>query len=138
MQNSAASASAQNGQLPLPQQTISVGTTTILAEIADTPPQLQAGLSGRKALPEGRGMLFVFSQDGNWGFWMPDMHFSIDILWMDASDKILTIAPEVSPKTYPKIFYPSAPARYVLELPAGFASAHGIRVGDTISLPTSG
>lgn len=110
--------------------TVTVGTTSISVEVADDPAERMQGLSGRSALPEGDGMLFIFEYENNWGIWMKDMRFPIDIVWAGSDGEILTIAHKVSPQTYPNAFYPSSPtARYVLELPAGYAKAHGIAEG---------
>ena len=74
-------------------------------------------------------MLFVFDRDGNYGFWMKDMKFPIDIIFADAQKKIIMIYHNVQPDSYPKVFYPNAPARYVLETPAGFADLNKINIG---------
>src|SRR5579863_3067718 len=100
------------GQPPLPVQTITVGTTSITAEIASTDAERTFGLSNRASLPAGHGMLFVFDRDGNWGIWMPDMKFSIDIIWADSAGKIIALDANISPATYPTVFYPNNYARY--------------------------
>jgi len=111
---------------------ITVGSNTLAVDVADTPAKRQQGLSGRESLVQGSGMLFVFPQAGKWGFWMKDMRFAIDIIWADDDGVIVTIWPNVTPNTYPKVFYPHAPARYVLEVPAGYAATAGIGVGQKI------
>lgn len=108
-----------------------LGSGHVWAEIVDTPESRSRGLSGRPSLDEGTGMLFVFEEDGMHGFWMKDMNFPIDMLWLDADKKIIFIAAGVPPESYPQTFAPSAPARYVLEVPAGWAERNGVRVGDT-------
>lgn len=113
---------------------IRIGSSALSIEVADTESAREQGLSGRAGLPEGKGMLFVFEQDGTWGIWMKDMLFSIDIIWMDAAGTVLTVAAKVSPDSYPKIFFPVAPARYVLEVPAGYARKAGIAEGVKIVL----
>lgn len=118
----------------LPQQTITVAGQYIIAEIANSEAQRQQGLSGRSSLAQGHGMLFVFNEPGLYGFWMKDMHFSIDILFADAQGTIVTIASNVAPETFPKSFNPASPALYVLELPAGYAQEHGIGLGSKIVL----
>lgn len=95
---------------------IQIGTTTIIAEIADTKEKRGLGLSGRPALPADGGMLFVFDQPGNYGFWMKDMNFPIDIVWLDANKKIIGTTKNLQPKSYPQIFYPPAPIKYALEI----------------------
>ncbi len=111
---------------------VSIGNTTINAEIADTNTTRTLGLSGRDSLEEGNGMLFVFPTADKHGFWMKNMKFSIDIVWAD-ENKIIFIEKSVSPTTFPKIFSPLQPSRFTLELPAGFCDTHNIQVGDFFS-----
>ncbi|MDO8575927.1 MAG: DUF192 domain-containing protein, partial [bacterium] len=85
-------------------------------------------------LAADEGMLFVSPEDGGHAFWMKDMLFPIDILWISADGRVVYMAENVSPDTYPQSFRPDAPARYVLELPAGYAGAHGVSVGDVVRL----
>jgi len=118
----------------LVQKQITVGSAHIVVEVADTESAREQGLSGRLNLPEGSGMLFVFDGDGAWGIWMKGMRFSIDIVFADSAGTITSIVASVSPDSYPQTFYPTAPARYVLELQAGFTAAHDIVVGSKIVL----
>ena len=111
-------------------RTVYIGSQAIKVIVAQTPEERQKGLSGREGLGANEGMLFVFPTDGLWGFWMKDMRFSIDILWLSADGTIIYIAPNVSPDTYPQTFEPPAPARYVLELPAGYVAYHDVNIGD--------
>lgn len=111
---------------------VSIASTTVAVEIADSHKERMQGLSGKLSLPLGTGMLFIFEEEGEWGIWMKDMQFSIDIIWADAEGRIVTIAHGVSPATYPNAFYPSSPAQYVLEVPAGFAAQQGIAEGQQI------
>jgi len=106
----------------------------VVVEVADTEALREQGLSGRPNLPEGQGMLFVFDTDGVWGIWMKGMQFPIDIVWADASGTVVTVAVNIAPDTYPDSFYPTIPARYVLELQAGFTATHDIVVGSKIVL----
>lgn len=106
---------------------VRVGGVIIQVEVADSQQEQTRGLSGRDSLPTGSGLLFDFKGEGEWGIWMKDMRFPIDIVW--ANDTVVTVAYNVSPDTYPQVFNPTAPARYVLELPAGYAAAHGIVEG---------
>jgi len=115
-------------------RTITTGGVSVAVEVADTEALRERGLSGRSDLQSGKGMLFVFDTDGLWNIWMKDMQFPIDIVWADVDGKVITIASNVAPDTYPKSFFPSAPARYVVELPAGFAAANGIVEGGQIVL----
>jgi len=110
---------------------------TVQVEVETTEASREQGLSGRTSLADGHGMLFVFDSPGNYGFWMKDMNFAIDMLFIDASGKIVTIAANASPKGYhqnpPQVFYPATPVQYVLEVPAGFAAQNGITEGEQVT-----
>lgn len=93
------------------------------------------GLSGRESLKPTEGMLFVFPEVAYHGIWMKDMRFSIDIIWLDERGGIVDIASAVRPDTYPQIFEPQVPARFVIETNAYFTDSFGIKVGDTVSIP---
>ncbi len=116
---------------------VTIGTSTITVEVADTPASRSLGLSGRASLADGSGLLFIFDTAGDWGFWMKDMQFSIDILFIDAEGTVSTVHSDVSPQTYqqnpPQVFHPRAPALYVLEVPAGYAKAHNINEGSKVT-----
>ena len=56
-------------------------------EIADTPAAREQGLSGRTEIPEDYGMLFVFPDKGDYGFWMKDLMVSIDGFWLADDDR---------------------------------------------------
>lgn len=100
-------------------------------EIADTLPARQAGLSGRASLGDNAGMLFVFPASGRHAFWMKDMRFSLDIIWI--SDGIVvdvvTLPPPYPGLPIPPSHTPDEDADVVLELNAGMAEALGIREG---------
>lgn len=102
-------------------------------EIADTIQKQGQGLSGRPSMKENEGMLFVFQESAPRSFWMKDMRFPIDIIWINAEGVIVGIAPEVSPETFPRTFQSPLPVPYVLELSAGWVQSHGVLVGDRIS-----
>ncbi len=111
--------------------TVTIRGNVIRVSIADTDALRQLGLGGRAGLAPDEGMLFVFPQDGSYAFWMKDMTFPIDILWLSADKYIVDIRADVSPDTYPHAFAPITPSRYVLELPAGYTQSNGIQIGDT-------
>ncbi len=117
------------------QKELQVGSTTVIADVADNPTLHAKGLSGREGLEEGTGMLFIFEEEGAQGIWMKDMQFSIDIIWLASDGEVITIASDVAPETYPKAFYADEPrAKYVLEVPAGFAAEAGLAEGDKVVL----
>jgi uncharacterized membrane protein (UPF0127 family) len=70
---------------------------------------------------------------------MKDMLVPIDIFWLDDKGQVVSMATSVTPSSYPRVFYPAVPARYVLETMAGFADEHGIATGTPLllkNLPT--
>lgn len=114
---------------------LTLAGANVRVTIARTPAELERGLSGRSALAPDEGMLFVFEKDGRYAFWMKDMHFSIDIIWLAADSRVVYIAPNVSPDTYPRTFATKAASRFVLEVPAGWAAEHQVHIGDIARLP---
>jgi len=122
----------------IPQHTVCFADgSCVRTEIVSERRDRNRGLSGRLSLPADAGMLFVFSKDDRWGFWMPDMHFPIDMIWVDVNASIVHVEHGVPPcgdegcPTY----IPAEPARYVLEVNAGVAREHGLEVGQKVSLP---
>ena len=100
---------------------VQVGNQSVTARLADTPEEREKGLSGTRELKPNEGMLFIFDKPDTWGIWMKEMNYKIDVLWIDEDNKIVAIERNVSPETYPKIFNPDKKAKYILEVPAGFA-----------------
>lgn len=115
-------------------KTILVGDTALLVAVADSTDERTQGLSGTTALPLGTGLFFVFESDNRPGFWMKDMLFPIDIIWISREGKVVGIEENVSPSTYPTVFRPSEAVRYVLEVPAGFSAKNNIEKSVKISV----
>jgi len=107
---------------------------SIAVSIADTVIKREQGLSGTSMLPENAGKLFIFENEGMYGFWMKDMNYSIDIIWIDSQMKVVGIAPSVAPESYPEVIYPPSTVQYVLEVPSGFSTEKGVEVGQTFTL----
>ena len=103
-------------------------------DVARTDEARTQGLMFRTGLAQGKGMLFVFDEEGVYPFWMKNMFFSIDIIWLDRDKHVVYIASDVPPcSSEPCPFYtPSASALYVLEVPAGDAARKGIQPGDVL------
>lgn len=108
------------------------GSKTLQVEIARTQTQKAKGLGGRACIKPNQAMLFVFDRPNTYAFWMKDMKFGIDIVWLDGSKNIVKIQPKVSPDTYPKTFANQKPAQYVLELKAGQAEKLGLKIGSQL------
>ena len=109
--------------------TVQIGDAVLFVEIRDTPEGRVKGLSGRTKLPSDRGMLFVHEEPGMHGYWMKDMRFPVDILWIDEDLRVVETARNVSPESYPTSFRPRSNALYALETNAGWANAHNVTKG---------
>lgn len=94
---------------------------TLNVEPVYTEAAREHGLSGRKYLAKNSGMLFVFPKEDYYAFWMKDMLFPIDIIWMDKNYKVVYIKKNVQPCTLLHCvqYIPDKPAQYVLEVLPG-------------------
>ncbi|MES3004493.1 MAG: DUF192 domain-containing protein [Patescibacteria group bacterium] len=110
-----------------------VGGKTFLVKTADTDDERMLGLSGTKKLSTREGMFFVFSRDARHSFWMKDMLFSIDIIWIDKNFEIVHIERDVNPETFPKVFGGEVESRYVLEILSGQAEQLNLKIGDSVT-----
>jgi uncharacterized protein len=98
--------------------------------------QLKKGLGGRESLRPFDGMLFVFPAYAKQRIVMRDMRFPIDIVWI-SQGKVVDIAKQIQPEgdvseaTLTR-YTPRVNANAVVELPAGWADTHGLRIGDAL------
>lgn len=109
---------------------VRIGDAEVMAELAVTPHEKSEGLSGREALSAGEGMFFVFEGPRRYSFWMKDMSFAIDIIWIDENKEVIDITYDARPDSYPFQFQPRYPAQYALEVKSGWAQSRGVQVGD--------
>lgn len=105
---------------------------TLRAELALTPESQAQGLSDRNSLAEDAGMLFVFDRPGKYPFWMKDMNFAIDIIWIGEDLRIVYIKKDARPESYPEAFGPGKDAKYVLEVVSGFSEKNNLKEGDKV------
>lgn len=122
-----------------PTTTVVLNGQRLKVEVANTPAEQFQGLSDRPSICARCGMLFVFSQSAEHVFVMRRMHFPLDIIWLHnkkVTGMSLNLPPESSEPYTP---YPSSGAvDMVLEIPAGTAKIYDIKVGDSLSLDTTG
>jgi len=102
-------------------------------EIADNPASQTLGLMFRKSLAETKGMLFVFSKEDLYPFWMKNTYIPLDIIWLDKNSTVVFIASNTTPQTTKEII-PSSFALYVLEINAGLTERLGIKIGDKMEI----
>lgn len=110
------------------------GNQSMYASIAQTGADRTRGLSGTPSLPSDIAKVFIFDSSSKYGFWMKDMNYPIDIVWVDEAGEVVHVESNVAPETYPKSFAPSRPARVVIEVVAGGAATAGVQVGSRIDL----
>lgn len=117
--------------------TIKINDVEIQAEIADDLGEQVRGLSGRDSLCETCGMLFVYDKPQFLTFWMKEMKFALDIIFM-RDGKVIEIYENVSPPGetggIPAVIRGREPADVVLEVNSGFTDKHGLRISDPAQL----
>lgn len=101
------------------------------AEVADDGKERTMGLMFRKELATDEGMLFIFPQDSQSPFWMQNTLISLDIIFVSADKKIVSLVAQAPPQTTEPRF-PDGPYRYVLEIIGGRAKDLGIQAGDRL------
>jgi len=113
---------------------VAIRGVRVAVEVAGTPEAKRRGLSGHAALDPGHGMLFPYESAGYHSFWMKDMNFDIDIVWI-RDGIVVDIQEHVPHRVDPPlpVYRPARPADHVLEVPAGFARESGWRIGDPVA-----
>lgn len=107
----------------------------INVEIADDENERAKGLMLREKLNENDGMLFVFDEDSYQTFWMKSTLIPLDIIFIDENFGIIDIKTAVPCKEDPCMLYKSSkPAKYALEVNAGFTAENNIKIGDKVAL----
>ncbi len=103
-------------------------------ELADTQAERELGLSNRATFSEDTGMLFIFEQEGQYGFWMKDTLIPLDIIWIDKDKQVVFIQKNAEPcKQEPcQTYNPRKNALYVLELNSGMSDKIGLKEGDKL------
>ena len=101
-------------------------------EIADTQESRQKGYMGRKIIPQGTGMLFVFDKDQVLSFWMKNTPHPLSIAYIDSKGKIRNIY-NMTPFSLSPIVSTGS-VRYALEVPQGWFEKNCIKEGDSIDL----
>jgi uncharacterized membrane protein (UPF0127 family) len=108
------------------------GADTVVAEVARTTEEKERGLMFRDELPDGTGMLFLFDDEEIQSLWMQNVHFSIDVAFLDASMRVVDIQQLEAETT--DIHSSARRAMFCLELPLGWLAAHGVAVGDVAQI----
>ena len=121
------------------QSSVTINKNTFLVEVEKTEPSREKGLSGRSSLQAGHGMLFLFDKPNRYAFWMKDMKFPIDMVFINGST-VVNIFPNVpfpaanTPDSSLPLYIPTSAADKVLEINANTAQKDNIKNGDTVSI----
>jgi uncharacterized protein len=103
----------------------------VRVEIARTEPERRRGLMNRTALDEDAGMLFLFDESAEHGFWMMNTLIPLDMIFIDEDGRIVGIVERAEPRTTTSRTVGRS-SRYVLEVNGGWSAAHGVRAGDRV------
>ena len=110
-----------------------IGRETFTLEVADDEREQQWGLMARESMPADRGMIFVFDDEEPRAFWMKDTLIPLDILYLDAGGRVVSIK-QMKPRDLTSV--PSdGPAMFAIELNEGAAARAGVKAGDTLAIP---
>jgi uncharacterized membrane protein (UPF0127 family) len=110
------------------------GPVRVRVEIAATPSARAKGLMYRTALADGEGMLFVFDETKDHGFWMKNTFIPLDMIFIDEQLVVAGVHENAVPQSTTTVSI-GKESRYVLEVPGGWAARHGIAAGARVELP---
>lgn len=114
--------------------TATINGHTFQLNVADSEKEREIGLSETKSLPQNQGMIFLFEKPGFYSFWMKNMKFPIDIIYIN-DNQIATIQDNVQPakeQENPIVYASTEPSDKVLEIQAGLARKYKFKKGDIV------
>lgn len=123
---------AKRQNLPTTQMTL--GNKPFTLEIADEEPEREIGLMYRQDMPADHGMIFVFADEAERGFWMSNTYLPLDIIYADHAGKIVSIQ-KMQPLKLSSV--PSnGKAQYAIELNLGVTDQLGLKAGQRLQMPS--
>jgi uncharacterized membrane protein (UPF0127 family) len=120
-------------QSNLPVVDVKIGMRLYRLEVADSDATREHGLMQRDSMPADHGMIFVFPDLQERGFWMDKTRIPLDILFLDSSGRVVSIH-QMQPYDR-NTTRSNGPAQFAIELNQGAANQAGVKVGDTIYIP---
>lgn len=111
---------------------VEIAGVKLKTDVVSSLEEKEKGLSGRNELKEDESMLFVFDSAGRHSFWMKDMNFPIDIIWIGEDLRVVYIKKNALPTSYPEIFTPNKDTKYVLEAVSSFSKKNNLKEGDEV------
>jgi len=114
---------------------VRINEKSIIVEIADSQEEYRIGLMNHNELEKDHGMLFIFEEEKIHSFWMKNMKFRIDILWIDSNGYIVHIEKDLPPCDNNCVMYtPEKESKYVLEVESGFTDEYKINIREFVEL----
>jgi len=116
---------------------VKIKDINFVVEVVSTPTDTAKGLSGRTALKPRTGMFFILQSPTQ--FWMKDMQFPLDIIWIGNTGKIVDItkdakpSPPETPMWLLPLYSSRLPAKYALEINAGESTSFKLSIGDAVT-----
>jgi uncharacterized membrane protein (UPF0127 family) len=110
---------------------VKIGNKNYCLYLADTNEKRTNGLSN-KTISSSEGMIFIYKQPGYRRFWMKEMSYSLDLLYLN-NNRVIDYHENIAPDTYPKTFTSSTPANKIIELKAGEIKNASIKKGDVLN-----
>ena len=126
-------ACAGTSQAPaqMPEITLAIGGQKLIAEVAASNPERMQGLMHRRMMPEGRGMLFVFTEVSTHAMWMKNTFIPLSVAFIDVNGFITNIE-DMKPHTE-EVHGAVKPVRFALEMNLGWFAKRGIKAGAKIN-----
>jgi len=117
---------------------VAIAGHTLNIQVADTDVLRSKGLGDQSSLAENEGMLFTFPAVGRYAFWMKDMKFNLDFIWIKAG-KIVEITPNAPaepglPSSALHSYLPAEEIDSVVEVNAGWSAKNKVKVNDSVTI----
>lgn len=116
---------------------LNIGSKNYLLDVARTDEEKSKGLAKFDKIKDNEGMIFIFDKPGRYSFYMKDMKFNIDIIYLNEDQKVVDIFKNAQFKDYKnpydyEVYKPNYNSKFVIELKAGEIDNSGIKLGDKI------
>lgn len=118
------------------QPKIIINQQTIYLEVVKNAAERTKGLSGRETMEKNQGMLFIFDEPGNYQFWMKEMKFSLDVVFIRGNQivDIIENVPFPKEQEQPQVMVANERFEKVLELNSGIVKILKIKIGDPVKI----
>lgn len=123
---------------------VTIGKQIFNVEAVKTDTEKQTGLTKYRNITNNQGMLFIFDNPLIVNFWMKNMKFPIDMIFIK-DDTIVSIVEKAPILTKEEetaahdcqtvtCYKPTEPINYVLEVNSGLVSKNKIKIGDKVKI----